>query len=276
MFQIIDGRKIAGEKFSELKKKIEKEELSLSLAVVKVGENETSQVYVNAKKNKLKKVGISVLVYYFPKDVSEEELCKKISSLKEDGVIVQLPLPINLNKQKILDTVLEEKDVDLLSTTSLGKFYNGTNKINPPVVGAVKSILDNYKVDYKEKDVALVGSGMLVGKPLTVFFMENKNTVSVLNSKTKDIRYFIRRADIVVSGVGVPNLIKGDMIKDGAVVIDAGTSTEEGVLVGDVDIESVREKASLLSPVPGGVGPLTVYHLAENLVKLNTFFCHCE
>ncbi|MCF7845516.1 MAG: bifunctional 5,10-methylenetetrahydrofolate dehydrogenase/5,10-methenyltetrahydrofolate cyclohydrolase [Candidatus Pacebacteria bacterium] len=270
MFQTVDGRKIAGEKFSELKRKIEKEQLSLSLAVVKVGKDETSQIYVNAKKRELEKVGISVSIYYFPEDVSEEELCKEIKLLKEDGVIVQLPLPVNLNKQKILDTVLEKKDVDLLSTTSLGKFYKGTNKINPPVVGAVKSILDYYRVEYREKNIVLVGSGMLVGKPLSVFFMESKNTVSVLNSRTNDIGYFTRKADIIVSGAGVPRLIKGDMIKDGAVVIDAGTSTEKGVLMGDVDIESVKEKASLVSPVPGGVGPLTVYHLAENLVRLNT------
>jgi methylenetetrahydrofolate dehydrogenase (NADP+)/methenyltetrahydrofolate cyclohydrolase len=270
MFQIVDGRKIAGEKFSELKGKIEKEEFSLSLAVVKVGGNETSQIYINAKKRELEKVGISVLVYYFPEDVLEEELCKEINFLEESGVIVQLPLPVNLNQQKILNAVLEEKDVDFLSTASLGKFYNGTSEILPPVVGAVKSILDEYQVDYKEKNVALVGSGVLVGKPLTVFFMENKSTVSVLNSKTEDIGYFTRKADIIISGAGVPNLIKGDLVKDGAVVIDAGTSTEGGFLVGDVDMKSVKEKASLLSPVPGGVGPLTVYHLAENLVRLNT------
>jgi methylenetetrahydrofolate dehydrogenase (NADP+)/methenyltetrahydrofolate cyclohydrolase len=238
--------------------------------VVKVGENKTSQVYVDAKKRELEKIGISVSIYYFPEDVSEEDLCKEINFLEEDGVIVQLPLPVNLNQQKVLNSVSRKKDVDLLSTASLGKFYNGTSEILPPVVGAVKSILDEYQVDYKEKNVALVGSGMLVGKPLTVFFMENKSTISVINSKTEDIGYFTRKADIVVSGTGVPNLIKGDLVKDGAVVIDAGTSTEEGVLMGDVDAKSVKEKASLLSPVPGGVGPLTVYHLAENIVRLNT------
>jgi len=236
---------IAEEKLRELGREIKEGKLSPSLAVVWVGDNQVSNIYVKIKKEKLEKIGIKVSVYSFPESISEEDLCEKILSLKEDGVIVQLPLPRNINKKRILNAVPKEKDVDFLSFYMTGVFYNGEERFFPPVVGAVKTLLDYYDIDYKEKKVALVGAGALVGKPLSVFFMNHK-------------------ADIVVSGTGVVGLIKKEMIKQGAVVIDAGTATEKGILKGDVDIESVKEKASFVSPVPGGVGPLTVYHLAKN------------
>jgi methylenetetrahydrofolate dehydrogenase (NADP+) / methenyltetrahydrofolate cyclohydrolase len=260
----MDGKRIAEEKLRELGREIKEGKLSPSLAVVWVGDNQVSNIYVKIKKEKLEKIGIKVSVYSFPESISEEDLCEKILSLKEDGVIVQLPLPRNINKKRILNAVPKEKDVDFLSFYMTGVFYNGEERFLPPVVGAVKTLFDYYDIDYKEKKVALVGAGALVGKPLSVFFMNHKNTVSVLNSKTKDIGFFTKDADIVVSGTGVVGLIKKEMIKQGAVVIDAGTATEKGILKGDVDIESVKEKASFVSPVPGGVGPLTVYHLAKN------------
>ncbi len=262
----MDGKKIAEEKLRELGIEIKESKVSPSLAVVLVGNNQVSNIYVKIKKEKLEKIGIKVSVYSFPESISEEDLHEKILSLKEDGVVVQLPLPENINKKRILNAVPKEKDVDLLSFYMTGVFYSGEEKLLPPVVGAVKTLLDYYDIDYKEKKVAVVGAGALVGKPLSVFFMNYKNTVSVLNSRTKDISFFTKDADIVVSGTGVVGLIKKEMIKQGAVVIDAGTATEKGVLKGDVDIESVKERASFVSPVPGGVGPLTVYHLARNTI----------
>ncbi len=268
MSQIMDGKKIAEEKFFKLKEEVERESISASLAVVSVGNNEVSQVYIKMKKKKLEEVGLGVSVYNLPDDISEDELCSEVSLLKEDGVIVQLPLPEKINKQKVFNFIPREKDVDLLSSSAIGSFYSGSSDVLPPVVAAVKTLLDSCGVDYRERSVVLIGSGVLVGKPLSLFFIDRKNTVSVLNSKTKNIQSFTKEADIIVSGTGVSEMLKGEMIKEGAVVIDAGTSSEGGVLKGDVELGSVKEKASFISPVPGGVGPLTVYHLAENLVRL--------
>ncbi len=265
---LMNGREIAEKKFVQLQKKIKEEKIFLSLAVVRIGENAVSDIYIRVKKRELKKRGISVLVYSFPEDVLEDDLREKIGGLKEDGVIVQLPIPVSLDKEKVLSAIPEEKDVDFLSTGACGKFYRGVNRTNPPVVGAVKTLLQENGFSVKGKTVTLVGAGDLVGKPLTVFFIREGATVSVVNKDTEDLSFFTRNADVVVSGVGVPGLITGEMIKEGAVIIDCGTIDFSGKIKGDVDRESVKMKGGLFTPVPGGVGPLTVYHLANNLLQL--------
>ncbi len=262
---LMDGRKIAAEKFDVLQKKIEGE---VSLAVIQVGENAASSVYLGVKKRELEKRGIKVVVYSFNEESSEKEVIEKIKNTEEDGIIVQLPLPVKFNKNNILEAIPEKKDVDLLSSASCGKLYKGEIVTTPPVVGAVKALLDEYGITIKGKVVAIVGSGDLVGKPLSIFFMQEGGTVSVLNKETEDLSFFLKKAKIIISGAGVPELIKEEMIEKDSVVIDAGTSVSEGVTVGDVDREAVKMKTGLFAPVPGGVGPLTTYYLAENLLKL--------
>ncbi len=271
MTEIMQGRKIANRKLLELQEEIEKEKLSLSLGVVQVGENPVSTIYVNKKKKELEKIGISVSVYKKEENIKEEDLKKEISSLNESGIIVQLPLPSNFNKQDVLDSIPFLKDVDLLSSTSCGVFYSGKEEILPPVVGAVDILIEEYNISCRGKNVVLIGAGSLVGKPLSVFFMRKGATVSVVNKNTVNPEMFIKSADIVVSGAGSPGVVKGDMIKEGAVIIDAGTSADEGEIKGDVDAneDSMKEKASLISPVPNGVGPLTLYVLAKNLKTLS-------
>jgi len=269
--KILDGSKIAEEKLLALKEKIKESKLSLSIGVVQVGKNKVSEVYIREKRKKMEKVGIGFQLYRLKEESSEESIIEKINSLKEDGIIVQLPLPSGMEKRKLLEAVPLSKDVDLLSGEACGAFYNGFFNIFPPVVGAVDTLLEDARVTPEGKDVVLVGAGGLVGKPLAVYFMEKGATVSILNAKTDNPQEYMKKGDIVVSGAGVPGLVKGEMIKEGAILIDAGTSVDEGKLKGDIDRKSVEKKASFLAPVPGGVGPLTTYHLAYNLFYLKKY-----
>ena len=264
----MDGKKIAEEKMLLLKEEIKREGASLSLAVVQVGDNPVSGIYVRNKKEKLESIGITVNLYKLREDISVEELKEKIAFLKEGGVIIQLPLPKHIDKNEVIEIILPEKDVDLLSPYSFINFFNKEAKIFPPVVSAVFLLLKEYNIEVEGKDVVLIGAGDLVGKPLSLFFINKKATVSVLNRETKDKSFFTKNADIIVSGVGVPSIVKKEDIKKGVVLIDAGTSSSSGNLVGDIDIEEVKSKASFLAPVPGGVGPLTIYYLAYNLFYL--------
>ncbi len=263
---LMDGKKLAEEKFDSLQDKLK--EGNLSLAVVQVGDNEASNSYVNVKKRELEKRGIRVSVYKFNNDESEDDIINKIKLAEEDGVIVQLPLIENLNKEKILNSIPTEKDVDLLSVASCGKLYKGESITISPVVGAVKALLEEYGISIKGKRVAIIGAGELVGKPLLLFFVKEGATVSVANKETDDIGFFTKNAKIIVSGTGVPGLIKEEMVEKDSIVIDAGTGSENGIIKGDVDRSAVMMKTGLFSPVPGGVGPLTVYYVAENLLKL--------
>lgn len=265
---LMDGKKIAKERFFKLEEKIKQSGVALSLAVVQVGENKVSETYIREKKRSLEKSGIRFSVYRFKESISLSKLKESIASFKEDGIIVQLPLPEKFNKREVLDSIPLEKDVDLLSKEACGKFYVGFFETLPPVVRAVEILLLEYKIALEGKTVTLIGSGDLVGKPLAVYLMKKKATVSVVNEKTKDIKFFTKNADIVISGAGVPGIIKGDMVKKNSVIIDAGTSSDEGKMRGDVDRDTVEKVASYLTPVPGGVGPLTVYSIAYNLLYL--------
>ena len=284
--KILDGKKLSERILANLKKEIKNHRLKLRLAVISVGENPISQIFINQKEMACEKIGINFKLFKFPTKIKNSELKKEISGIVKNpansGVIIQLPLPKKFLPEEILNLISEEKDIDVLSENSLGKFYQalpsfssknlggqGTLKILPPTVQGILYLFKNYKIDLKGKNVVIVGAGRLVGFPLAIQLLKEKATVSVLNEFTKDAPSFLKKADILISGVGKPNLIKGNMIKRGVIVIDAGTSVKNGRLVGDVDFKSVSQKASYITPVPGGVGPLTVACLFENLIMLN-------
>ncbi len=266
--KIMEGEKIAQKEISLLKEKIEAMSRPPSLAVVQVGKNDVSSAYVRKKREVAEIIGARFFFYEFPGDISTEDLEKEILSLKEDGIIVQLPLPLGIDSSKVLNAVPFKKDVDMLSDLSVGMFVSNSSIITPPVVGSVKRLFDEYGVPLKGMRVVVVGLGKLVGRPLFTYFLREKATVTSVSRSTKDISFFTANADIIVSGTGSPDVITGDMIKEGAVVIDAGSSSEKGKMKGDVHRESVEKKASLFAPVPGGVGPLTVCYLFHNLIKL--------
>jgi methylenetetrahydrofolate dehydrogenase (NADP+)/methenyltetrahydrofolate cyclohydrolase len=270
---ILDGKKLSEEILGNLKKEIKNRRLKLKLAVILVGENSVSRIFINQKKKACEAVGIGFELFKFSVEISNTELKKEIEKIASNpvnsGVIIQLPLPKKFFPEEILNLIPEEKDTDVLSEKSLGKFYQGTLKILPPTVQGILGLLKKYKISLQGKDIVILGAGRLVGFPLALQLLKEKATVSVLNEFSKDAPSFTKKADILISAVGKPNLIKGDMVKKGAVIIDAGNSIEKGKSSGDVDFKSVSKKVSYITPVPGGVGPMTIACLLENLVKLN-------
>lgn len=271
--KILNGKKLSEKILANLKREIKKSNLKLRLAVVQVGENSVSQIFINQKKKACKLVGIDFRLYRFDEKINPQGLKKEIEKIVRNpansGIIIQLPLPKKFLPEEFLNLIPEKKDIDVLSEKNLGEFYQGILPILPPTVSGILSLLKNYKIELKGKDVVVIGAGRLVGFPLAIQLLKEKATLSVLNEFTKDAPSFIKKANILISGVGKPNLIKGKMVKKGVVIIDAGSAMKKGKLVGDVDFKEISKKASYITPVPGGVGPLTVAYLLENLVKLN-------
>lgn len=239
---ILDGKKLSEKILKNLKREIKKKRLKLKLAVVLVGRDSVSTIFVRQKQKACEKVGIDFELFEFPSRISVAKLKKEIRKIVEDpnnsGIVIQLPLPKNLHTEEILNLIPKEKDAEIVS----------------PVVCAIERILKNYKISLKNKEIALIGKGKLVGQPVASWLKKR-------NLKFSDIDK-IKNADIVISGVGKPNLIKGGMVKKGVVVIDVG---------GDVDFKSVSKKANYITPVPGGVGPMTVACLLQNLVWTYTY-----
>lgn len=257
---IIDGKKIAEEIKASLSAK------GLKLAIVQVGDDEASNKFIEHKQKFAEEIGVETRIYNLPKNISTSQLRLKmaeISHIKENnGVILQLPLPKQINTQYVLNGIIPAKDVDVLCSRAFGDFVTGHSKILPPVVAAIKIIFEKYNIEVKGKNIVVVGAGRLVGKPAATWLINQEATVSVLNEFTPDISKFTREADIIVAGTGKPSLIKPDMVKDGVIIIDAGS------LIGDVD-PAVEKKSSLFTPVPGGIGPLTVAMVFKNLIELN-------
>ena len=268
---IIDGKKLAEEIKTSLKDEVVKIGKVLRFAIIYVGDNAVSEKFLEQKKKFGADVNIDVRVYNFPKEISTTELRKKVAEIvhidKNTAVIVQLPLPAHINAQYILDGIIPDKDADMLSSKSIGLFLTGRSKTLPPIVGAIKYIFENHNVVVLGKQVVVVGAGRLVGKPIATWLIQQEATVVVCDEHTSDISQFTKNADIIVSGVGKPNLITLDIIKDGVVAIDAGTSESSGKIVGDMNAV-ISQKSSIFSPVPGGVGPLTVAMLFSNVVAI--------
>ena len=278
--KILQGEEIAKRILEDLKKRVAGKQLKL--AVVQVGENAVSETYIRKKEEATAKLGIGFELHKLPQEISQAELKRRVEAIGKDktvsGMIVQLPLPKHLNQQEILDEIPREKDVDVLSSASFGLFALspfGRSPVGrerlailPPTVGAVSILLQENRIDLKGKNVVIVGAGRLVGLPLALWCVREKATLTVANEHTQDLASITKNADILISGVGKKGLIKGNMVKRGALVIDVGTSVEDGRSTGDVDFESVAKEAGFLTPVPGGVGPLTVACLLRNLVLL--------
>lgn len=259
---IIDGRKIAQkilrqaqDKFLELKK-------PLRLAAVLVGGNPDLKKFIELKRKAAEEIEIEFKQYDFSENITDKELREELDKIckneKVHGVIIELPLPGHLNTQYLLNSVPEEKDVDVLSEESQESFFSGKSKILPPAVEAVKQIFEEYKIEPKGKSAAVFGYGLLVGKLVSHWLIQEGATVSIITEYTKEPEKISREADIIVSGVGRPNLITEEMVKDGAIVIDFGK---------DVDFEKVSQKADLITPPIGGVGPIVVAAVLKNLVE---------
>ncbi|MDO8261225.1 MAG: bifunctional 5,10-methylenetetrahydrofolate dehydrogenase/5,10-methenyltetrahydrofolate cyclohydrolase [Candidatus Magasanikbacteria bacterium] len=265
MDNIIDGKALRDKILGQLKAKIEKHNLKPYLAIIQVGENESSNRYIKQKLLAAEKIGAKVELINFPENVTQQEIETKIAHLNADnkvsGIIVQLPLPEHLQSEKLVELISPNKDVDGLTENSAFK---------PATPSGVMKILEEYKVNLKDKTVVVLGRSKLVGSPLKKMLEDAGAEVIQIHSQTpKPIDSLVQKGDIVISAVGQPKLVTANMVKKGAVVIDVGMNRdpETGKLVGDVDFENVSKKASLITPVPGGVGPMTVAMLMTNLVK---------
>jgi len=276
MPKIVDGKKLAEEIKDELKKDIAAFGKKIKLAVIYIGGNTASESFIKRKKVFGASVGVEVEVKK-PKEEtwkSREKLRARISQITHDkkntGVIIQLPLPDEIKQRTpyILDSISANKDVDVLSSEAVGKLTNGRMDIIPPVAGAIKYIVEKNNIELNGKNIVVVGEGSLVGKPVALWLLSQRLPFAVLTSKSPNFSETIARADVIISGVGKAGLIKKDMVKDGVIAIDAGTSGDSGQLKGDFEPD-VAEKTSLFTPVPGGVGPLTVAMLFKNLVILS-------
>lgn len=269
---IIDGKQLSQEILEELKIRRAEIKGKIRLAAVLVGENPASISFLKQKEKFAKELDIDFHLYKYPETYTTKDLRKQINvigkSAINSGIIVQLPLPEHINTQVVLNAIPGEKDVDVLSEKLIGSFFVDRSNVLPPPVEVIKTIFDKYSVDLSGQHVAVVGAGALIGKPIIVWFINNRASVSVIRSKTKNKEKILEIADIIISGVGEPNLIKGDSLKDGVIAIDFGYSFVNEKICGDFEFESVSKKARLITPTPGGTGPILVAALFRNLITL--------
>jgi len=272
---IIDGQKEAQKILKKIKRQVKncrKSGIRLKLIAALVGRNEASLSFIRKKEKLCQEAGIAFRLYQFPKDTSETTLCQKIDMIQEkedlSGLILQLPLPRHINTRNVLERIKPKYDVDCLTSTNLGKLTAGIPTILPPTPAALLHLLNAYRINIFSKHVVVVGRGDLVGKPLGILLTQEKNTLTLCNKYTKNLTKFTAQADILITASGVPHLISGKMVKKGVVILDAGISLKNRKIYGDCNFFEVAKKASFITPVPGGVGPMTVVKLLENLVKL--------
>ena len=273
---IIDGKALS----DKILKEIENEHSELQakvgrkagLAVIIVGENPASQIYVRNKIRTCERVGFHSETIRLDEHITEENLLLEIEKLNNDnnidGILVQLPIPKHINELKVINAISAEKDVDGFHTTNIGKMMIGDETgFLPCTPAGVIQMFEEYNIDLEGKDVLVIGQSNIVGKPMTLLLINKRATVQVCNSKTKNLPEKLQKADVVVAAAGSPKLVKGSDVKEGVVVIDIGINRVDGKICGDVDFEEVSQKASYITPVPGGVGPMTIAMLIKNTFK---------
>lgn len=274
MAKLINGKFIATQIKEELREKVsalKAEGIEPGLAVILVGDNSASQVYVRNKKTACEFVGIKSFSYELPTETSEDELLGLIDTLNADptvhGILVQLPLPAHLDEQKVILRIAPSKDVDGFHPQNVGALSIGLKGFVSCTPAGVIELLKRYNIAIAGKNCVVVGRSNIVGKPVSLLLLRKHGTVTICHSRTQNLKEVVQNADIVVAAVGIPNFIKGDMIKEGAAIIDVGINRlENGKLCGDVDFEACEKKAAYITPVPGGVGPMTIAMLMHNCV----------
>ncbi|WP_301049100.1 tetrahydrofolate dehydrogenase/cyclohydrolase catalytic domain-containing protein [Lactobacillus intestinalis] len=275
MGKILDGKSLANLRAQKLKKEIEilkQDGIKPLFCVINIGDDPASKVYVKTKKRRAQEMGIEQKIYQLPSTESEESVLNLIDELNQDrsvhGIMVQMPTPEQIDVNHLLERIDPEKDVDGLTPTNIGHLWQSDHFVEPATAIGIMKLLEHYKINVAGKNVAIIGRSNIVGKPLAALMLEKDASVSVLHSKTKSLSTYTRMADIIIVAAGQANLLTSEMVEKGAVVIDVGINRVEGHLVGDVDFKQVLSKASWITPVPGGVGPLTVELLMEQVVKL--------
>ena len=279
---IIDGKMVA----SQIKKNIASEVESLrqktgetpGLAVVLVGDDPASSVYVRNKNKTCKNLGFQSFENILPANTKESTLLGLIDELNKDervsGILVQLPLPSHISSYKILEAINPQKDVDGFHLVNIGRLVTGNATFKPCTPEGIIQLLDHYKVDIEGKNAVVLGRSNVVGKPISLLLLERNATVTICHSRTKNLSAITKSADILIAAIGKPNFVTDDMVKDDVVIIDVGINRVNDKLIGDVDYQSVSKKASLITPVPGGVGPMTIAVLMANTLQAFKNLCH--
>ena len=272
---IIDGKKEAALLREEIKKEIlllkEKTKKAPGLSVILIGDYAPSQIYVKNKEKNSKEVGINSEVIKYPKDITEQEVLNKIKELNNDpevsGILVQLPLPKHINKEKIINAIHPKKDVDGFNPINVGNLASGYDAIIPCTPLGCLHLIKKIEKNLSGKHAVIIGRSNLNGKPMAQLLLRENCTVTIVHSKTKDLKAECQKADILVAAVGKANLVKSDWVKKDSIIIDVGINKVEEKIVGDVDFESVKEKVKAITPVPGGVGPMTIACLLKNTLE---------
>ena len=269
--KIIDGNKVAAKFLDEINKKIKESKVKPGLAIVLVGNNPASEIYVNFKEKKAKEIGLYFERYNLDGNVSQDQLLKIIDELNQNrkihGMIVQLPLPKHIDENLVVDSILPHKDADGFTPLNLGNLVNDDNRLLPATARACLELIKSTGQKITGKNVVVVGRSTIVGKPTALLLLQENATVTICHSKTKNLKEHTKNADILVVACGKAKMIKEDMVKKGAIVIDVGINRVMGKLVGDVDFDNVKEVAGYITPVPGGVGPMTIAMLLDNTLK---------
>ncbi|MBQ3057434.1 MAG: bifunctional methylenetetrahydrofolate dehydrogenase/methenyltetrahydrofolate cyclohydrolase FolD [Clostridia bacterium] len=271
MYKLIDGKIISSAVKERVKNEVaalKEKGITTGLAVIIVGEDPASKVYVNNKKKACEALGIISEEYALPETTTQEELLSLIDTLNKkesiNGILCQLPLPKHLDEGAVINAILPEKDVDAFHPVNVGKIMQGDYDFVPCTPAGIMEMLQYENIDITGKSCVVIGRSNIVGKPMSMLLLHKNGTVTICHSKTKNLREVCKNADILVAAVGRPNFVTNDMVKDGAVVIDVGINRVDGKLVGDVNFNDVCEKASYITPVPGGVGPMTIAMLMQN------------
>lgn len=272
MANIIDGKRISAEVKQRVADEVtllKEQGISVGLAVIIVGEDPASQIYVRNKERACEACGITSFKYALPESATQDELIELVQKLNADdrvnGILCQLPLPKHIDESAVINAVSPDKDVDAFHPVNVGRIMIGDYSFLPCTPAGVMELIHSTGVEVKGKNCVVVGRSNIVGKPMSMLLLHESGTVTMCHSKTQDLKAECLRADILVAAVGVPKLITADMVKQGAVVIDVGMNRDgNGKLCGDVDFDAVKEKASFITPVPGGVGPMTIAELMQN------------
>lgn len=270
---ILDGKKLSTKIIEDLATKVAGLDKKPTLAVILVGENPASEIYVGIKEKTAKKIGMNSLVIKYPENTDEKTVIEKIKELNNDAevtaILVQLPLPKHINSQNILQTISPKKDVDGITPENIGRISIGAKPYAYPCTPkGILLLLDEYKIDLEGKHVVIAGRSNIVGKPLAQMALNRNATVTICHSKTENISDITKTADILISAVGKNKTIREEMIKNNSVIVDVGVSRVDGKICGDVDFESVSSVASYITPAVGGVGPMTIASLMLNTVEL--------
>lgn len=272
MANIINGKEVSLKVKNEVREKVlelRAKGIQTGLAVVIVGDNPASRVYVNSKKKACEEVGFNSFEYAMPQETTQQELLELVEKLNNDpsvdGILVQLPLPEQIDENAIINAISPDKDVDAFHPSNVGKIMIGEYAFLPCTPAGIMELIDSTGVEIAGKSCVVIGRSNIVGKPMSMLLLHRSGTVTICHSKTKNLKEICSQADILVAAVGRPNFVTADMVKEGAVVIDVGINRmEDKKLCGDVDFEAVSEKAGWITPVPGGVGPMTIAMLMKN------------